>query len=69
MKGAFQDYTNEILHSGNQAERKNFVVNHKGQIVATMCQIMWCQQTEDAIEEQSPSNPYPLADWHEANLT
>lgn len=47
-------------------ERKQFVLTHAGQIVATIAQIMWCQNTEEAIGEQS-GNPLALQDAHEQN--
>ena len=30
-------------------DRSKFVLEHKGQIVATVAQIMWCQQSESYI--------------------
>jgi len=35
------------------------VPTHYGQIVATICQVMWTQNSEDAIHEQA-NNPFAL---------
>lgn len=45
MKKGVADYNDE------KSDRKHFVMNHKGQIVATVAQIMWCQQSESYIQE------------------
>jgi len=59
LKTGVTDYDNQ--------ERTKFVQEHKGQIVATVCQIMWRRQSELAIEEQG-LNPLALQDWLELNI-
>lgn len=51
LKTGVAEYENEV--------RTKFVRNHPGQIVATVCQIMWRRHTESAIEDQS-MNPLAL---------
>jgi dynein heavy chain len=58
MKAGLNDYAN--------TERKKWVVNHAGQIVATVAQIMWCQSTEFYIME-TVINPGSLNEWFEVN--
>ena len=58
MKTGLSDY-------GTQ-ERKNWVLSHYGQVVATIAQIQWCSSTEFAINDMS-SNPFALQEWYEAN--
>lgn len=53
MKEGFKYY------SDSSKTRKDFVLNHKGQIVATIAQIMWSSFSEDALNDQS-SNPFAL---------
>ena len=48
--------------------RKDFVLNHKGQIVATIAQIMWSTFSEDALNDQG-SNPFALQEWYDTNVT
>lgn len=38
-------------YSDPTKERKNFVLEKKGQIVATVAQIQWCLASENAITE------------------
>mmetsp|Transcript_20685 Transcript_20685/g.31665 ORF Transcript_20685/g.31665 Transcript_20685/m.31665 type:complete len:211 (+) Transcript_20685:86-718(+) len=59
MKQAVADYS--------QQDRKVFVTSHFGQIVASLAQIMWCQQSEVFISEQS-SNPFSLQEWFDVNV-
>jgi dynein heavy chain len=59
LKAGVADYDNQ--------ERTKFVQEHKGQIVATVCQIMWRRQSEIAIEEQG-LNPLALQDWLDINI-
>jgi len=42
-------------------------LEHKGQIVATVAQIMWCQQSESYIQDQG-MNPLSLTDWYDVNV-
>lgn len=60
MKQALADYTNQ--------DRKFFVLNHYGQIVATLAQIMWSSQTEVYLNDQA-ANPFSLQEWFELNVT
>lgn len=43
-------------------------LTHYGQIVASVCQIMWTQMSEDAIHGQA-SNPFSLDDWLNLQIT
>jgi dynein heavy chain len=58
-----------LLEYQNGQDRKEFVMQntHYGQIVATIAQIMWTSQTEDAIIGQA-SNPFSLEDWSGVNV-
>lgn len=47
-------------------DRKTWVLNHFGQIVATIAQISWCNQTEFFINEMS-NNPFSLQEWFDIN--
>lgn len=38
------------------------VPTHYGQIVATICQVMWTQNSEDSIHSQA-NDPFALQDW------
>jgi dynein heavy chain len=60
MKQALADYTNQ--------DRKFFVLNHYGQVVATLAQIMWSSQTEVYLNDQA-ANPFSLQEWFELNVT
>jgi dynein heavy chain len=57
MKKAVSDY-------GTQA-RKDWVMDpkHPGQTVATVAQIMWCQNTEANIADMADENPFALQEW------
>jgi dynein heavy chain len=57
MKKAVSDY-------GTQA-RKDWVMDpkHPGQTVATVAQIMWCQNTEANIADMADENPFSLQEW------
>lgn len=59
MKMGLSDYENQ--------DRKLFVLDHAGQIVATVCQIAWTSGTENAINEQQTA-PYALGEWLEINI-
>lgn len=52
MKQGLNDYI-------NSPDRKNWVLTHFGQIVATIAQIQWCSQSEMYINEMS-NNPFSL---------
>ena len=60
MKQGLGDYATQ--------ERKNWVLSHFGQIVATIAQIQWSSQTEFAINDMQ-ANPFALQEWYEANET
>jgi hypothetical protein len=51
-------------------DRKEFVMapTNYGQIVATVAQIMWTQNSEEAILGMS-ANPFSLEDWFNTNVT
>jgi len=59
MKKAKVDY-------GTQ-DRKQFVLQHKGQVVACLAQIQWCEQSEYYLNEQA-NDPMSLQDWFEKNV-
>lgn len=46
--------------------RKDWVLQHPGQVVATVAQIQWCSNTEDAINEM-PVERTALTTWKEKN--
>ena len=48
----------------NEIPRKEWVLKHPGQIVATVAQIQWCLLSEDAITEMQ-SDPLALTSWAE----
>lgn len=60
MKSGLNDYAN--------SERKQWVLTHFGQIVATIAQISWCSTTEFYINEMS-NNPFALQEWYDMNET
>lgn len=60
MKAGLADYAT--------MDRKQWVLSHYGQIVATIAQIMWCSQTELYINDMS-LNPFSLQEWYELNET
>lgn len=47
-------------------DRKNFVLEKKGQIVATVAQIQWCFASEQAISDYN-NNPFSLQEWFDIN--
>jgi dynein heavy chain len=44
------------------------VLEKKGQIVATVAQIQWCLESENAISSMN-SNPFALQEWSETNVS
>lgn len=60
MKAGLADYAN--------MDRKQWVLSHYGQVVATIAQIMWCSQTEFYINDMQ-SNPFSLQEWYDLNET
>jgi len=59
MKAGLQDF--------DQTDRKEWVLKHYGQVVATVAQIMWCTVSEAAISDMQ-NNPNSLVEWYEENL-
>ena len=49
------------------ATRKEWVLKHPGQVVATMAQVMWTFETEDSIKAQAEA-PNSLEEWYQASL-
>lgn len=58
MKQGLNDYAN--------SERKQWVLSHFGQVVATIAQISWCSTSEYYINEMS-NNPFALQEWYDLN--
>lgn len=48
-------------------ERKLWVTKHFGQVVSTISQVTWCNQTESYINEMG-ENPFALNDWYSVNV-
>ena len=59
MKAGVVDYTN--------LDRKTWVMKHPGQVVSTICQVLWCSQSESYINEMI-DNPFSLQDWLQVNV-
>lgn len=47
-----------------EKDKNKPIPTHYGQIVATICQVMWTQNSEDAITQQA-GDPLSLQDWVE----
>ena len=60
MKSGLSDYAS--------SDRKQWVLTHYGQIVATVAQIQWCSSSEFYINEMS-NNPFSLQEWYDTNET
>jgi dynein heavy chain len=58
MKQGLQDYEKSVSDDAKNG-RKTFVLEHYGQIVACIAQIMWCTMTSQALEEMQ-NNPFAL---------
>lgn len=61
----------KFMHSGYKSygdgdNRKVWVTQNYGQIVATICQVMWCSGTEDAFSLMQTERT-ALADWKQVN--
>lgn len=60
------------LKEGNKAyidpktSRKEWVLKHPGQVVATVAMIQWCAQTEEYINQQN-DDPEALQNWYQMN--
>ena len=48
-------------------ERKKWVLEHPGQIVATVSQLSWCSATEYFLDQMS-ENPNSLGEWFQINF-
>jgi dynein heavy chain len=48
-------------------DRKKFVMERKGQIVATVAQIQWCATTEQALNELI-NDPFAMQQWLDINI-
>ena len=59
MKAGLNDYQN--------AERKDWVLTHFGQIVSVVSQIMWASSTEIYIQDNEKI-PGSLQEWYDINL-
>ncbi len=59
MKTGLQDY--------DLTDRKDWVLRHPGQVVATVAQIMWCLATEASIGEMG-TDPNAMMEWYEENV-
>ncbi len=51
----------------DSTDRKDWVLKHPGQVVATVAQIMWCTLTEASIGEMA-NNPNAMMEWYEENV-
>ena len=55
------------LHNYELTDRKDWVLKHYGQVVATISQIMWCLGTETSITDM-PTYSNSLLEWYEENV-
>ena len=64
------DSLKEAMKTGVEAyettPRKEWVLQHPGQVVASVSQIMWCQQTEKALLSETTKNG--MEQWYQKNL-
>ena len=58
MKQGLTDYAN--------TERKQWMLIHFCQVVATIAQISWCSTTEYYINDMA-NNPFSLQEWYDLN--
>lgn len=72
VQSAMKETLYKLLRAGNSeyplSDRKQWVLTHYGQIVATVAQIQWCQQSESSISDMS-INPFALQEWYDLNET
>lgn len=66
MKQGLIDYE-KLIADNPSGGRKQFVLEHKGQIVACIAQIMWCTMTAQALEEMI-TNPFALQEWFDQQV-
>ena len=62
---------NRVMREGlldySKRSRKDWVKLHPAQVVATVAQIAWCRETEEALRD--PEDPLgKIADWYEKNV-
>lgn len=67
MVATIQKIMKAGLADANLIERKQWVTKHYGQVVATISQVSWCNQTEAFIGEMG-DNPFALTDWYQLNV-
>ena len=48
-------------------ERKNWVLNHPGQVITVISQIAWCNTTEYFLDQMS-ENSNSMAEWYQINF-
>ena len=53
-------------NDNDTADRKKWVLDHPGQVIATISQIVWCSLTEYFLEQMSES-PGAMAEWYTIN--
>lgn len=51
----------------DNTERKKWVLDHPGQVIAVIAQIAWCNTTEYFLEQMS-ENPNSMAEWYQINF-
>lgn len=62
MKDGLLDY-----QKNEKIDRKSWVQNHPGQVIATISQVLWCLSSESYINDMS-DNPFALDDWYKVNV-
>ena len=63
MIGSLSAYMKAAQHEYPGIDRKTFVGKWPGQIVATVCQIFWCNGCVEAIDDQAAGNALALKDY------
>ena len=66
MRDTLQKLLKQGLNDYANTERKQWVLTHYGQVVATIAQISWCSTSEYYINEMS-NNPFALQEWYDMN--
>jgi dynein heavy chain len=62
IKTGYTDYINSVQNS-----RQEWIRKHKGQVVSTVSQVLWCITTEDFIN-QSKSDPNSLYNAYDVSV-
>lgn len=62
IKSGYQDWMN-----GVQKTRNQWILAHKGQVVAVVAQILWCMNTEDSINNLV-NTPEALSEWFSTSV-